>query len=100
MMHDDDFNFRFGEYEHEWDDSTSVKSWFPAQCGKTKRLCALSDMEAGQVGLKPTRPPSQLGLGSTRPGQIGPVILYGKSVYNTRVCTLYGVWKIHIIREP
>ena len=28
-------------------------------------------MEAGQLGLVPTRPLSQLGLGSTRPGQLG-----------------------------
>ena len=28
-------------------------------------------MEAGQLGLVPTRPLSQLGLGSTRPGQHG-----------------------------
>ena len=27
--------------------------------------------EAGQLGLVPTRPLSQLGLGSTRPGQLG-----------------------------
>ena len=27
--------------------------------------------EAGQFGLVPTRPLSQLGLGSTRPGQLG-----------------------------
>ena len=29
------------------------------------------DREAGQLGLIPTRPVSQLGLGSTRPGQLG-----------------------------
>ena len=28
-------------------------------------------MEAGKLGLVPTRPLSQLGLGSTRPGQLG-----------------------------
>ena len=28
-------------------------------------------LEAGQLGLVPTRPLSQLGLGSTRPGQLG-----------------------------
>ena len=27
--------------------------------------------EAGQLGLFPSRPPSQLGLGSSRPGQLG-----------------------------
>ena len=30
-----------------------------------------SHREAGQLGLVPTRPLSQLGLGSTRPGQLG-----------------------------
>ena len=40
--------------------------------GNTHIFLALSlSREAGQLGLVPTRPLSQLGLGSIRPGQLG-----------------------------
>ena len=43
----------------------------PSRSELTINLRRVVRPEAGQLGLVPTRPLSQLGLGSTRPGQLG-----------------------------